>query len=457
MWTFQGITTLSSALEAFQAQLDVTGNNIANVNTAGYSEETANLVSSPSTPVTEGNTFQIGNGVTVQSVTRIQATYLQGSAYNAASALGMANQQATTASSVNSTVLNGTTTGFESDISAFFNSWSSLASDPSSSSEKLAVQQAGQTLANDFQTAGNGILQLQTTNTQQIQSTIQTIQSDVNQIASLNQQIENSTAQGGTPNAMMDQRDQVVSNLASLMNVTVQNTSGGGVTINSGDLILVDQSGAHNVPTTYNAATSSLTSGANSFNISSGQLAGLFDSSNKLGSYQTSLNTLADQIQTQVNTLYATAADSTGTTGADFFSTTGSGATGLALDPTIANNPDAILTGTSGNASDGGVAQSIADLATTSNAALGNQSITDYYTTFVGQIGTDGKQADASQTTSEAVNTQVQNQVQSITGVNLDDEMSNLLRFQRSYQAAAQALNTIDQTISGFLSAVQTG
>ncbi len=452
-WTFQGISTLNSALEAFQTQLDVTGQNISNVNTPGYTEEQAKLVATDPTQVTQGTTFQLGSGVTVASVSRIQAAYLQGSAYSSASDLGMADQQASTASSVNGVVLDPGMGGLSNDLTAFFNSWSALATDPANSANKLAVQQAGQTISNDIQGTASGFQQLQGSNDQQIRSTIQSIQADVNQIASLNQKIQDSEASGGSPNALMDQRDQTVSDLASKINVTVHNTPGGGVTVSSGNLILVNQSGARTIPTTWDAASGSLTSGSTSYHIQSGQLAGLFDSTNKISSYQTSLNTLADQLRTQVNTIYATAANSGGATGAQFFSA-GSGAANLSLDPAIASNPAAILTGTTGSASDGSVALSISGLANQQIASLGNQTISGYYSSLVGQIGTDGKNANTAQSTHQAINKQIQTQIQSVTGVNLDDEMANLLRFQRSYQAAAQALNAIDQSISTFLTTV---
>lgn len=452
-WTFQGITTLNSALEAFQTQLEVTSQNIANVDTPGYSEEQVNLAEAPSSSVTEGAISQLGNGVSVQSVTRIQDTYLQGSRYASNANLGMANEQANTASGVSGVIQSVGGQGLSSDLSAFFNAWSGLASNPSSS-EQLAVQQAGQTVANDVQSMATGFGQLQQSNTQQIQAALQQVQSDVNQIAGLNQQILKSQAQGGTPNALLDQRDELVSNLSSMMNVNVQNSSDGSVVITSGNLDLVDQTGAHTIPTTYNAATSSLTNGSTSYSIQSGTLAGLFDSANKLTSYQSNLDTFATTLTSQVNAIYSTAADASGNTGESFFTDTG-GAAGFSLSSNIANNAGAILTGTSGSASDTGVAQSIANLVNAPVSSLGGNTMSGYYSNMLGQIGVDGQNANNAQSTQQAINQQVQAQISSVTGVNLDDEMTSLLQFQRSYQAAAQALNIMDQTTASFLSTVQ--
>jgi flagellar hook-associated protein 1 FlgK len=451
-WAFQGISTLSSALDAFQTQLDVTGQNIANVNTAGYSEEQANVVQNASSEV--GPNVQLGNGVTVESVTRIQAGYLEASNYASTANLGMANAQANTATSVNGVVLDPSTSGLSNDLDSFFNAWSGLAADPSNSAGQLAVQQAGQTLASDIQGTASGFTQLQSGIQQQITSTLQSAQSDMNQIAGLNKQILSSQASGGSPNALMDQRDQAVSNLSSLMNINVQSYPNGSVVVSSGNLTLVNQTGARTLPTNYDAATSSLSDGSNSYNISSGQLAGLFDSANKISGYQSSLDTLATTVSTQVNAVYSTATDSSGNTGESFF--TGTNASNFALSSNVSNASSPVLTGTTGNAADGSVAQSIANLSTQTVSSLGNQTIGGYYSQLVGQIGADGQQANNSQSTNQAINQQVQSQISSITGVNLDDEMSNLLRFQRSYQAAAQALNAMDQTTATFLSTLQS-
>jgi flagellar hook-associated protein 1 FlgK len=450
-WAFQGISTLSSALDAFQTQLDVTGENISNVNTAGYSEEQANIVENPTSQ--DGVNIQLGSGVNVQSVTRIQATYLQASNYTSSANLGMANAQAGTATSVNSVILDPSSNGLSNDLDSFFNAWSALAADPANSSGQVGVQEAAQTLVNDIQGTASGFTQLQSSIGQQITSTLQGAQSDINQIATLNKQILAAQAAGGAPNALMDQRDQVVSDLSSKMNVNVQSYPNGSVVVTSGNLMLVDQSGAHTIPTTYDAATSSLTQGGNSFSITSGELGGLFDSANKVSGYQSSLDTFANNLGSQVNALYATATDGSGNTGETFFNS-GTGASNFSLASDV-SNPTSILTGTSGNASDGSVAQSISNLSSQPVAALGNQTIGGYYTQLVGQIGTDGQNATTSQTTQQAISQQIQAQISSITGVNLNDEMTNLLRFQRSYQAAAQALNTIDQTTATFLQTVQ--
>ncbi|HWD41128.1 MAG TPA: flagellar hook-associated protein FlgK [Fimbriimonas sp.] len=452
-YAFQGISTLSSALEAFQTQMNITGENIANVNTPGYSRQNVVLNESPGAPTTWGSTFLVGGGVTVQSVNRIRDMYLQGSSVRSSSDLGKASTQADQMNAVGSVMFDPSSGGISGDISAFFNSWSSLATNPSSSTQ-LGVQQAAQALTDDFRNTYSSLDSIKNSASQQVDGVIKQIQGDVDQIAKLNQEILKANTSGGEASTLLDQRDQAVQDLSSKINVTVAHNQDGSYVIQAGNLTLVDQSGSRQVPTEWDSTTGSLIdSQGNSHPVSSGQLSGLLDSINKVSGYESSLDGLATQIRTSVNALYGTAADASGTTGAAFF--TGTGAADFDLDPGVQGDPTKIAFGTSGAASDAGVAQQIADLSSQKMSALGNQTISDSYSTLVGRIGADGQTATNSQATQTAISQQIQSQIQSVSGVNLDEEMSNLLRFQSSYQAAAQALNAVNQTTQTLLSMVQ--
>jgi flagellar hook-associated protein 1 FlgK len=234
--------------------------------------------------------------------------------------------------------------------------------------------------------------------------------------------------------------------------VNVQQYGNGSYEVSMGNLQLVNQSGAQTVPTQFNTSTMSLTDGANSYPVQSGQLSGLMTAVNQLNGYESNLNTLAGTISSTVNAVYATGVNSSGTTGANFFD--GSDASDLAVDPAIVNNPSTIATGASGEAADVGVAQQLGDLGTQSQANLGGLSPTQYYGQLVSQIGSDGQNALNSQSTQTALNQQIQNQISSTSGVNLDQEMTNLLQFQRSYQAAAQAVSSMDQVVQSLLQSV---
>jgi flagellar hook-associated protein 1 FlgK len=455
---FSAIDTVTSALSAFQQELDVTGNNISNVNTPGYSQEVANLQQGPTYQYVQGNAATIGSGVQVGSVTRIQSMFLQQSSQSASSDTGRLNTMQSGLNSVQSALNEPGSDGISAALSGFFNAWSGLASSPSDTSQQLNVQTAATTLTSRVQSTYQQLTQITSQTTSGINSTLQSIQTQINQLASLNQQIQQQSAQGAIPNGLMDQRDQDLNTLSNLVNINTTFNADNTVNVTMGGMTLVNQSGAITVPTNWSSTASTLTDASgNAWPVTGGTLAGQFGVLNTVNGYTTQLNTLANTITSSVNSVYATGTNSSGTTGANFFTSTNppGGAAGFSLDPAIAASSSAIATGTSGNASDGGVALAIANLTSQSQAALGNTSVTSFYNSFVSTVGQQANYYQSAVTTQSSITTQIQNQIQSVSGVNLDDEMSSMLNFQRSYQAAAEALTTFNSTMDSLLAILQ--
>src|SRR5579859_7718968 len=131
------------------------------------------------------------------------------------------------------------------------------------------------------------------------------------------------------------------------------------------------------------------------------------------------------------------------------------GAIDFDLSATVKADPNSIAAGTSGKAGDGGVALALSKLSTSSIKALGSESFGTYYQNLVGSIGVDARTAMNSQSTKQALVQQVQAQQQAVSGVNLDEEMTNMLKFQQSYQSAAKALSVIDQTTNSLIGLIQ--
>src|SRR5579862_6236346 len=392
---FQGISTMNTALNAFQTALEVTGNNITNVNTVGYSRQVVQLNELPST--LEDNHL-VGNGVNVASINRIQDQFLFAQQIQASSEDGRLASLTSGLNNVQS-VTNATSgSSIGDDLNAFFNSWSALGSSPSDPALRLQVQQTGETLAGAVQGMYSNLKEQATTTTSSISGTIQQAQSLVNSIAGLNQQIQQADAAGSQPNDLLDQRDQAVQQLSQLMPVKVQPMQDGTVMLFSGQMTLVDQSGAATIPTNYNAAAGTLTSGSQSYPMPSGQLGGLFQTSQKITSYQSQLDTLANTLRTQFNSIESTGINGLGQTGQNFFQDVPAGqpqtgAIDFQVDPAIVANPQAIATGVSGNPGDGGLALAMSNLRSAQIASLGGQTFGGYYSSFISGIGQDAANA----------------------------------------------------------------
>lgn len=458
MSTFQGIDTASSALAAMQQALNTTGENISNVNTVGYSRQVANLTTNPSTPYwgSLGQTW-IGDGVGVADITRIQNTYLSNSLNQNSSSLSQAGAQLSGSQQVQSIFNEPSSSGISSAISTFFNAWSALSSSPNDSAAQLQVQQAGSSLTNKVSGAYANLTNLELQGKTQIQGTISQIQDLAGQVAQINKEIKSLAGGSSAPNSLLDQRDQVLSQLSQLVGINVNTEANGTVNVSVGQIDLVDSAGAHTFPTSFDAATSTVTDGTTTYPITSGQLAGQMASQQTMMSAQSQLDTLANTLRTTVNALVSTGTTTSGATGQNFF-LDGPGVTGasqFALDPTIAANSAAIPSGTTGKAGDGGLADQIFQLQSTSQASLGNQTPGSYYNGLVSSIGQQVSGLQTQQTNLGAVSSQLQKQIQSVSGVNMDEEMANMLKYQQSYSAAAKTLSIAHQTLQSLIDMVQ--
>jgi flagellar hook-associated protein 1 FlgK len=336
-------------------------------------------------------------------------------------------------------------------LDQLFNAFSALGSNPSDNALRQQVQQAGITLTGRVRDMYSRLNTQANELNGEITGTIQQAQSLINNIASMNAQIKSHQLPGATANDLLDARDQAVQDLSAIIPVQVQPQQDGSILLFSGQLTLVDSSGPATLPTSFDPNLGVLTGGGTNFPVGSAKLAGLFQTVQKIGSYKQQLDTFANTLRTQFNSIHSTGTNGLGATGQNFFNDVAppnpqTGAIDFNLDPAVLGDPRAIATGVSGDPGDGGLALSISQLRSTNVAALGGRTFSQFYGDFVSGVGLDVSFSNSQVETSQAILRQIDEQVQSVSGVSLDDEMANMLRFQRSYQAAAKALSVFDQT-----------
>lgn len=450
---FQGIETASRALRAFQRNLDTTGHNIANVNTRGYSRQVVGL--SATTPNVEWSRGQIsiGSGVTVSTISRIRDGMLESRRQDAYSEQGRSEGSLSNLEKVQSTFLDAQGKGISSALSTFYNSWSALGSNPTSAASQLQVQSAGRDLAQKISGTYAHLKSQDASQTDQINQTLSDIQSIANQIGEINDEIKKQTVEGGSPNDLFDQRDQLISDLSKLVNVDTHIASDGTTSVFVGSFTLVDQVGATQFPTTVNAASSTISNAIGTWSVTSGKLKGLFDNSNQVAGYKTQLDDLANTLRTQVNSIHMAGFTSTGATGIQFFndSSPQTGAADFALSAAVNASATNIVIGNTTAAGDGSAALAISGLRDIKFASLGTRTSETFFADLASTVGRDVKVARNEVDTANALSEQLEAQVQDVAGVSLDDEMANMLRFQRSYQAAAKVLNTMDSLMGDLI------
>jgi flagellar hook-associated protein 1 FlgK len=186
--------------------------------------------------------------------------------------------------------------------------------------------------------------------------------------------------------------------------------------------------------------------------ISSGEIGGLLDQrDNDLPTRLNDLNTLIGQIITDVNTAHQAGYALDGvTTGTSFF--TGTDATNLAVDPAVTANLDLVAAAATPAApGDGDNALTIADLQSGLSMSAGTQTYGDFYNSMVTSLGVDAKNTQSLAAAQQSTVDHLDQLQQSVSGVNLDEEMVNLTQYQRGYEAAARVVSSINEMLDALI------
>jgi flagellar hook-associated protein 1 FlgK len=421
--TLQGLQTALSGLLAEQQALDVAGHNIANANTEGYSRErvvmeTNQAIAIPSLSAVTGQGAQLGTGVTIETYTRIRNAYLDAQYRTQNSALSGATAQAEELEQAQSAFNEPSSTGIASQLSNFWSAWNSLASAPTSEAAKEGVVAAGQRLASAFNQLSAQLNTISAQATQQYEARAGEngeVADLARQLAQLNGQIKQAEQARQPPNDMLDRRDLLIDKLSSLANVTVTQQADGTDTVAFGDAAkpLVEGTTVNWPQALTRAAGGRL-----------GALLGVTGPSGGLTSYKSELDAVAAAVASTVNELH---------TAKPFFSGTTAGTLAVALGASEVQVASTEAPG--GN----DVALAI--------AALRGGSADQGYSALIGVVGSTVQGAKDEQGNLQTTLTAIGNQRQSVSGVSLDEEMTNLITFQRGYQASARTLTTMDEML----------
>jgi flagellar hook-associated protein 1 FlgK len=451
--TYSGLGTALSGLEAMQAGIDTTSENISNASNPDYADETVNLVDSPSLTFYTGEggnpPVELGTGVGIQSITRNDNQFIDGQYWtanaNSSYYSTLSNQLSDTEDDLNTS----STSGLQSALNSFYSAWQTLSTN-SSATQGSTVISEGQTLAQQLNQASQQISTLQSQAGDEVTSLTSSggeLDQYATDIAQLNTQIAAASAAGLSSNSLQDQRATVIGQLSALANIKVTQQTNGSDTItlmnNStvpatqvGSSPLVDGGNGTSVPTGSAAVTLPAASDLSSIGGTIGALAQLADTDASdpnapLAQMQTELNTLASGIASDVNTA----------SGTSFFTPNDGTSTITAANISV----DSSVT-----------SSTLAGLSSTTATAVYNTSndATNDLATFVGQVGNTVGQASDSATTASSLLSNISNERQSVSGVSLDQEMTNLITYQQGYQASARVMNAMQSVIQTLISSV---
>ena len=438
-----------SGLNVYRVATEVTGENIANVNTPGYSRQRAILESAPPT---NANGFPLGTGVNISTVERYYDGLLQLQIANSQTTLGYDTTKSTVLQQIEPAFNEIQNDGTGAAISNFFASWQDLTLNPTGTSERQTVITTAQTLSDNFHIVSKTLSDTVSIQNSSLVPLVDSINATLTNIAQLNSQIRTTELLAGNANEIRDQRDLLVRDLSTQIGITFTENSDGTTDIRFTD------GGAALVTGATAGAFSLDKTDPNSFVVQltpvGGALAQVTPTKGNLGAilalrdtiipgYQKQVDELAAMITTQVNTQHLAGFDLNGNPGIALFDPAATTAATFGLNSAIVNDTSLIaassspiLTGDNGNA------LLIAGLQNQKLMTGGTLTFNGAWDSLVSEVSLDVASSKTAVSQDEAFSNQLNTLRESNSGVSLDEELTNLIMYQRSYQACAQLITT---------------
>ncbi|HOF86724.1 MAG TPA: flagellar hook-associated protein FlgK [Armatimonadota bacterium] len=450
MSTFDIIRTAFTGLLAQQKALDVTGHNVANLATPGYHRQEAVLRATPPPMPSGGSTATVGTlvgtGVDVVTVQRMQDAYLEQQVRNIQGQNGRWETATKTLQQIETFLAPSSELNLATMLDRFFSAWQQLSVYPEEQGSRSLVQGEAANLTTTFNNLAKQLTDLSATMDASISARVTRLNQLADELAALNGNISGVLGAGGQANDLLDRRDAVLGEIATLAGITSLSANDDGLIINLDGRPLVQGSAASHLSYGMGASGWTMTwdDGA-PVQIRNGEIAGLFQMRDTvIPDYLGQLDTIASALVSTINALHQTGTTMQGTPAGIFFD--GNSAGSIAVHAAIAADARAVAaTRVAGAAGDGRLAAELALVA--AQPLIGNQTLGQAAASMLGQIGHAVRGATTAREASATLLTQLDNQIMATSGVNLDEEMMNLLVFQRAYDASARVLTVADEMV----------
>jgi flagellar hook-associated protein 1 FlgK len=446
--------------ESLQAQsygLNVTGQNVANVNTPGYVKRDVDLETRIAGTVTYG-------GVYASGLHRNVDQFLDAKRYEASGFDTSAKTRDDALARIEALFNDVGGSGLSSSLSALYSSFAALGSTPSDTTARSSVLEAARTVAQQLNQSSQQITAIRQDLLLTGEGVVTQINSLAGQIGKLNGVITAAKPAGGDAADLEDQRDKLVLQLSQQVNVHVFTdgagklvVAAGGATLVEGDrattlAVSTDPSGAIQILSTHaGGASTDVTQ-----QITGGALGGIKDARDSDAvQIAQRLDQLAYDLATGVNAQHAAGYGSDGVMGRNLFSVTGpaGAANSIALDASLDGHPERVAAASAATAlaGDAGNAVLLSGLAGKSIASGGTRTVVEAYSDLVGDVGQRKQGAAQNAVLRSGILAQVSSMRDSVSGVSMDEEMVSLSRYQRAYEASSKLIQTADELLANLI------
>jgi len=452
------------ALNTYRTAQEVTGENIANVNTPGYSRQRV-ILETAQPNGTSG--FTIGTGVNIAKIERYYDGMLQQQLVNAQTPQGYDTTRSNVLQQVEQAFNEISNDGLGAAITGYFAAWQDLTLNPSGPTERQVLMSRAEILADNFHSASTTLSNTTSSLNTSLSPLTDSINNTLKSIADLNGQIKNTEQLGGNSSATRDQRDQLIRDLSGQIGITYTENTDGTTDIKYAD-------GGTALVTGLKAGAFSLTTnpGTGFYDVNlippEGAAAIVTPTTGQLGAvvslrdtvvpgYMGKIDELAYNIATAVNAQHSSGIDMNGNIGTDFFSAPVALAGYASLISTNLTSINEIAAADAfGELGNNVNAAAIANISNQTFAfSTGTTTIDTHYANVISQIGLEVQTSNNTALRESAFTKQLTTLRESNSGVSLDEEMTNLVKYQRSYQASAKLVTTATDMMDIVLSLVR--
>lgn len=459
MSEFFGLRIALSSLYAQRQGLEVTGHNVANVNTEGYSRQRVGLLAAGgnTVPAIHSIWAGAGAGVGVTGIDRLRDQFLEARALTEHSVESGLRQSQQILARAELVFAEPSPNGLQAQLSELWAGWGDIANQPTDLAARSQLLERAKTLASGVNQIRDDLAALWTSSVEQLTVTVDAVNATAARVAELNGAIERAVKGGLSPNDLADQRDLLALRLAETVGATIRPQSAGVIDVFVGGTALVRGSRAEAlqvaVPTgttVGNADTQPVqvqwVKDGYPASVGGGTAGGLLDAVNRaLPGYRAEIDAVAASLASKVNDGQATGYDLGGAPGQPLFSwNTASGMSVTLADPAAlaaASEPPQVGV----PSTDGRNAIQMAELAT---AVDGPDQA---YRSFIVALGVETQAVNRRVDIQADITRQVDAARDSESGVNLDEEMANMVAYQQAYSAAARVLTAVDQMLESLI------
>jgi len=439
------IESAKKGINSSRIGMEVVSHNVSNVNTPGYTRQRVEMSSSDVLSSKQG---MINAGVKVVGIKQIRDEFIEGEIRRVSNLIGSYSVEREILGRIESLLNEPSDVGLGQLLQNFFNAFDDLAKNPEDRAVRVTVVQTGKALAGRFNDIFQSLLGMKKDLLSEIEAKVKNLNEIISELRKLNQSAINLHNSGAETNDVRDKINQKLKELSKLADVVVSFEESGAVKVSIGGVTVVDRDYSTNLELKFvDGQAKIFSTNSTEVRLNSGEVFALQNSFNELiPSVIQKFDQLALNLINGVNGLHRSGYGLDGTTGIDFFSGTGAGS--IRINKVILEDLNKISASMDGDAGNNGIALGIASL-------RNDDKIQGLYNSIVSDIGLRSKISSDNESLQQMILNQIESQRDAISGVSIDEEMLNMIKFQKMFEASARLVQTVNEMIDAVLSMVR--